>query len=88
MIMLLTLSSLFVLAQEPSREMRDSSRFKGGTMRDSSFMRNMAPIGKVIGSLRDSSTREPLAYASVALIKVRDSSIAGERLLMKRVYSE
>ena len=80
MIMLLTLSSLFVLAQEPSREMRDSSRFKGGTMRDSSFMRNMAPIGKVIGSLRDSSTREPLAYASVALIKVRDSSIAGGAL--------
>lgn len=76
---LLMFSSLFVIAQQPQREMRDSTRMRG-TMKDSSFMRNMAPIGKVVGTLRDSSTRAPLAYASVALMKVRDSSVAGGSL--------
>lgn len=49
-------------------------------MKDSSFLRNMAPVCKVIGVLRDSSTRLPLEYASVVLIKVRDSSVAGGTL--------
>ena len=49
----------------------DSARFRG-SMKDSSFMNNMIPIGKVIGILRDSSTRQPLEFASIALLKVRE----------------
>ncbi len=78
-VILLVFSGFFVSAQEPQREMRDSTRMRG-MMKDSSFMRNLPPIGKVIGVLRDSSTRASLAYASVALLKVRDSSVAGGSL--------
>ena len=57
----------------------DSARFRG-SMKDSSFMNNMIPIGKVIGILRDSSTRQPLEFASIALLKVRDSIAVGGSL--------
>lgn len=72
-------SCLTSFSQQPAGGQRDSARFKA-MMKDSSFMKNMAPTGKVIGLLRDSSNREPLAYASIALIKVRDSSVAGGAL--------
>ena len=72
-------SYLTSFSQQPAGGQRDSARFKA-MMKDSSFMKNMAPMGKVIGLLRDSSNREPLAYASIALIKVRDSSVAGGAL--------
>ncbi|MBK7886930.1 MAG: hypothetical protein IPJ86_06370 [Bacteroidetes bacterium] len=70
------LSVLQVAAQPPGGQGRDSSRFKG-SMKDSSFMKNMAPVGKVIGILRDSSSKEAMEFASVVLMKVRDSSVAG-----------
>jgi len=73
------LSVLQVAAQPPVGQGRDSSRFKG-SMKDSSFMKNMAPIGKVIGILRDSSSKEAMEFASVVLMKVRDSSVAGGAL--------
>lgn len=75
--MMLTDYTLY--AQRPGGQGPDSLRFKAA-MKDSSFMRNMAPIGKVIGTLRDSSNRAALEFASVALIKVRDSSVAGGSL--------
>ena len=65
--------------QPPQGQVRDSARFRA-MMKDSSFMRNMAPIGKVIGTLRDSATRQVMEYASVVLMKVRDSSVAGGAL--------
>jgi outer membrane receptor protein involved in Fe transport len=66
-------------AQNTEGQRPDSARFKA-TMKDSSFMRNMAPVGKVIGVLRDSSDRKPMEFASVALLKVRDSSAVGGAL--------
>lgn len=71
--------SLSLHAQNTERQRPDSARFKA-TMKDSSFMRNMAPIGKVMGVLSDSSNRQPLEFASVALLKVRDSSVVGGAL--------
>lgn len=68
-----------VVAQNTDKQRPDSARFKA-TMKDSSFMRNMAPTGKVIGVLRDSSDRKPMEFASVALLKVRDSSVVGGAL--------
>ena len=69
----------FASAQIQGRPASDSARFRA-TMKDSSFMRNMAPIGKVIGILKDSSNRQALEFASIVLIKVRDSSVAGGSL--------
>ncbi len=57
----------------------DSTPYKS-TMKDSSFMSNMTPIGKVIGILRDSSNRQPLEFASIALLKVKDSTAVGGSL--------
>lgn len=71
--------SFSVNAQSTEKQRPDSVRFKA-TMKDSSFMRNMAPVGKVIGVLRDSSDRKPMEFASVALLKVRDSSAVGGAL--------
>lgn len=53
-------------------------------MRDSAAFRNMPATGKVIGSLRDSSSRQPVEFASVALLRVRDTSIAGGALSDER----
>ena len=64
-------------AQTPP--VRDSTRFRG-MMKDSSFFKNMPQTGKVIGVLRDSASREPMEFASVALLRSRDSSIAGGTL--------
>ncbi len=78
-ITLFTFNFLMLHAQQPAGQGRDSARFKA-TMKDSSFMKNMAPVGKVIGILRDSSSREAMEFASVVLMKVRDSSVAGGAL--------
>lgn len=58
--------------------MRDSS-MRGGMNRDSAF-RNMPAICKVIGTLQDSLTKAGLEFTSVAVLKVRDSSIVGGAL--------
>ncbi len=58
--------------------MRDSS-MRGGMNRDSAF-RNMPAICKVIGTLQDSLTKVGLEFTSVAVLKVRDSSIVGGAL--------
>lgn len=73
------LISFPLFAQQPGAQNRDSTRFKG-MARDSSFMKNMAPVGKVIGIIRDSSSKDMLEFVSVALIKIRDSSVAGGAL--------
>ncbi|MFM1746136.1 MAG: hypothetical protein RLZZ630_2073 [Bacteroidota bacterium] len=83
---LLLLAALPGLAQYPAQQggQRDSTRAKGGQMRDTAAFRNMPAMGKVIGSLRDSSTRKPVEFASVALLKVRDTSVAGGALSDER----
>ena len=73
------LHAQYPAGQNQGGQRPDSARFKA-TMKDSSFMRNMTPIGKVIGILRDSSTRQPLEFASIALLKVRDSIAVGGSL--------
>lgn len=46
--------------------------------KDSVVSRAIPAIGKVIGILRDSSTKEVIEFASVALLRIRDSSaVAG-----------
>ncbi|MBL7922858.1 MAG: TonB-dependent receptor [Bacteroidia bacterium] len=75
----LIISLFHVSAQQAGGQGRDSARYKA-TMKDSSFLRNMSPVGKVIGILRDSASRQPLEFASVVLMKVRDSSVAGGSL--------
>ena len=73
---------LFALAgfsQQPNYPgMRDSS-MRGGMNRDSA-LRNMPAICKVIGTLQDSLTKSGLEFTSVAVLKVRDSSIVGGTL--------
>lgn len=70
---------LFNQAFSQSPQRGDTARFRQ-MMKDSSFLRNMPPIGKVIGLLKDSTNRKPLEFASVALIRVRDTSVAGGAL--------
>ncbi|MBK7965055.1 MAG: TonB-dependent receptor [Bacteroidetes bacterium] len=65
--------------QKQGGQRPDSALYRA-TMKDSAFMRNMAPIGKVIGVLSDSSNRQPMEFASVALLKVKDSSAVGGAL--------
>ncbi len=72
-------STCLVTAQQPGRQRPDSAGAKP-ISRDSSFLRNMAPTGRVIGVLRDSSSREAMEFASVVLLKSRDSSVAGGAL--------
>jgi len=45
-----------------------------------SMMKKAPAIGKVIGVLRDSVSRAPLEFASVALIRLRDTSAVGGSL--------
>ena len=60
-------------AQRPNA-LKDNS--KSG--KDSVISRSLPAIGKVIGILRDSSTKEVIEFASVALLRIRDSSaVAG-----------
>lgn len=66
-------------AQPTGGSFRDTARFRA-MMKDSSFMRNIPATGKVIGTIRDSLTRKPVEFASVALFRVRDSSVAGGAL--------
>ena len=73
------LSALAGFSQQPNYPgMRDSS-MRGGMNRDSAF-RNMPAICKVIGTLQDSLTKSGLEFTSVAVLKVRDSSIVGGAL--------
>lgn len=72
-------------SQNPAGQKPDSIRFRPN-MKDSSFMRNMAPIGKVIGVLRDSANRQPLEFASIALLKVKDSSAVAGSLTDPKGY--
>ncbi len=58
----------------------DSTRGRGGMMRDTAMLRNMPAIGKVIGVLKDTLSKQPLEFASVALLKVRDSSAVSGNL--------
>ena len=80
---IIPLISLFMLlvntvfAQVPQRG--DTARLRT-MMKDSSFLRNLPPIGKVIGVLKDSASGGYMEFASVALIKMRDSSVAGGAL--------
>jgi len=72
-------STVVGFAQMPNFPgMRDSS-MRGGMNRDSAF-RNMPAICKVIGTLQDSLTKAGLEFTSVAVLKVRDSSIVGGAL--------
>lgn len=59
-------------AQQPGRP--------AGALTGDTIRRNLPPIGKVIGVLRDSVSREPMEFASVALISLRDSSATGGSL--------
>lgn len=72
----LIFNGIITNAQRPNF-LSDSTKFnKSG--RDTSFLRNLPAIGKVIGILRDSSNKEFVEFASVALIRIRDSSaVAG-----------
>lgn len=71
--------SLSTYAQMQPGAFRDSARMQQG-MRDTSRFKNLPPVCKVIGLLRDSASRKPLEFASVAVLRVRDSSVAGGSL--------
>ena len=81
----LLVSILFVFAvtcgfsQMPEGALRDSTRFRGGMYRDSAF-KNVPAIAKVIGVLRDSAAKTTIEFASVALIRLRDNTVAGGNL--------
>ena len=45
--------------------------------RPDSLRRNAPKIGKIIGSLRDAKTNEPVSFAAVAFLSARDSSLVG-----------
>ncbi|MFM2156638.1 MAG: hypothetical protein RL516_1387, partial [Bacteroidota bacterium] len=78
-IIIFIFSTVAGVAQMPNFPgMRDSS-IRGGFNRDSA-MRNMPAICKVIGTLQDSLTKAGLEFTSVAVLKVRDSSIVGGAL--------
>ena len=63
-------------AQRPDFSSDSTKTRRAG--KDSSFTRNLPAIGKVIGILRDSLNKEAIEFASVALIRIRDSSaVAG-----------
>lgn len=72
------LFSLAGFSQLPNPGLRDSA-MRGGMNRDSA-LRNMPAICKVIGTLQDSLTKSGLEFTSVAVLKVRDSSIVGGTL--------
>ncbi|MFN6092866.1 MAG: TonB-dependent receptor domain-containing protein [Bacteroidota bacterium] len=72
------LFSLAGFSQLPNPGLRDSA-MRGGMNRDSA-LRNMPAICKVIGTLQDSLTKSGLEFTSVAVFKVRDSSIVGGTL--------
>ncbi len=60
---------------------------RGSRNRDS-LMKSMPAIGKVFGSVSDSVTKMPAAFASVALIRVRDSvPVAGALTDLKGNFS-
>ncbi|MFM9008369.1 MAG: carboxypeptidase-like regulatory domain-containing protein, partial [Bacteroidota bacterium] len=63
----------------PRPEFRDSTRMRPG-VRDTASLRSGPPVGKVIGTLRDSSSRQSIEFASVVVMRVRDSSVAGGAL--------
>ncbi len=69
----------FGFCQMPAGAVRDSSRSRGGMGRDSAF-RNAPAIAKVIGVLRDSASKSSIEFASVALIRMRDSVAIGGSL--------
>lgn len=72
-------ASIAVFGQQPNFPgMRDSS-MRGGFNRDSAF-KNMPAICKVIGTLQDSLTKSGLEFTSVAVLKVRDSSVVSGAL--------
>ncbi|MFN5355009.1 MAG: TonB-dependent receptor domain-containing protein [Bacteroidota bacterium] len=71
--------SFAVSAQMPRPEFRDSTKMRQG-MRDTAAFRNGPPVGKVIGVLRDSSSRQSIEFASVVVMRMRDSSVAGGAL--------
>lgn len=59
-------------AQMPTGVQRDSTKFKTGGGRDS-LLKNAPAISKVIGALKDSLTKESIEFASIALLRMRDS---------------
>lgn len=65
-----------VQAQErPAQQGKSNS----GMNRDS-LLKNMPAVCKVIGTLKDSVSKEAMEFASVALIRVRDTSAVGGNL--------
>lgn len=75
-VLLLVLIVLSIKSYSQSPIPKDGGAKPGS--RDSS-MRNM-PIGKIFGILRDSSSKQPLEFASVALIRLKDSIAVGGSL--------
>ncbi|CAN5688268.1 outer membrane beta-barrel family protein [soil metagenome] len=51
---------------------QNPGQYKGSPQRDS-LLKNMPAIGKVNGMVADSANKSPVIFASVALIRVRDS---------------
>ncbi len=77
MLFLFVTFSSMVLAQMPSGLQRDSSKFRSAGGKDS-LLKNAPAVAKVIGALKDSLTKEPIEFASIALLRLRDSvAIAG-----------
>jgi iron complex outermembrane recepter protein len=78
LLLFLVLTPILVSAQQERPNGYGYGRPQG--MNRDSLMKNMPAIGKVIGVLRDSASKEPLEFASIALIRLRDSSAVGGSL--------
>lgn len=76
LLLALVLCCGFAVAQDN----RPPGDVNNNRMRPDSAQSKMPAIGQVIGVLRDSVSREPLEFASVALIRLRDTTAVGGSL--------
>ncbi|CAN5629179.1 outer membrane beta-barrel family protein [soil metagenome] len=76
-IIILFFSVFFTQAQQPG--VADTSKINRSG-RDTAAFRNMPAIGKVMGILKDSTTKANMEFASIAVLRLRDSSAVGGAL--------